>query len=60
MYDFNFVSCVYVCWSVLLADGVLAGRFCWQVSFFCLKHGLNARVFERERCRTVVRTVCSF
>ena len=40
MCEFNLVSYINVCCLVLLADGILAGRFLWQVSLFCLKQVL--------------------
>ena len=57
VHDFNLVSYIYVCWSVSLANGILAGRFLLQVSFLFSKHCLNAYVFERARCSMVVCTI---
>ena len=59
MYDLNLFSCVYVCWLVLLADGVWLACFACKCRCFCLKRGLHSRVLERSCCRIVVRTVCS-
>ena len=58
MFDMNSFSCIYVSWTVLLADGIWLAGFAGKFRMFLEKHGRHVRMFEPAICRIVVRAMC--